>query len=215
MRRRRRARSRLLTVSDFQERGPAGSAGPLFDSVMSGISSSRWNCPPGFDMMLYPLDGYAAHGSGGKAGKDGRERVRFDPDRFLMNYADAFNGRDPEKLQSFFALDDPRFAVFEDISEDLFNGTSYGVLLERAFDATGEMSFELLRCDRFGDFAIIHAIQKIVDEDNEDEGVIVEAQVRATMWVVLSGEEARVVAAHFSSFPSSTDVACPQGTCTG
>jgi len=166
-------------------------------------------------MMLYPLEGYAAHGSRGKAGKDGRKRMRFDPDRFLMCYADAFNGRDPEKLQSFFALDDPRFAVFEDISDELFNGDSYGALLEGAFDATGEMSFELLRCDRFGDFAIIHAIQKIVDEDNEDEGVIVEARIRAKMWVVLSGEEARVVAAHFSSFPYSTDVACPRGMCTG
>lgn len=164
---------------------------------------------------------YDAHSSRGFPGETGdvprhtRERMLFDPDRFLMYYADAFNGRDPEKLQSFFALDDPRFAVFEDISEDLFNGNSYGALLEGAFDAMGEMSFELLRCDRFGDFAIIHALQKIVDEDNEDEGVIVEAQIRATMWVVLSGEEARVVASHFSSFPSSTDVACPQGMCTG
>jgi hypothetical protein len=141
--------------------------------------------------------------------------VRFDPDRFLMCYADAFNGRDPEKLRTFFALDDPRFAVFEDISKDLFNGDSYGALLEGAFDATGEMSCELLRCDRFGDFAIIHAIQKIVDEDNEDEGVIVEARIRATMWVILSGEEARVVAAHFSCPSPAADPDCSRGMCSG
>jgi len=88
----------------------------------------------------------------------------FDPDRFLTRYADAYNGRDPEKLRTFFALDDPRFAVFEDFSEDLFDGETYAAILEGAFDASGEMSFELLRCDRFDDFAIIHAIQKIIDE---------------------------------------------------
>ena len=133
--------------------------------------------------------------------------MRFDPDRFLTHYADAFNGRDPEKLRTFFALDDPRFNVFEDFSEELFDGETYGVVLEGAFDATGEMSFELLRCDRFGDFAIIHAIQKVVDEDGEGEGVLMEAQIRATMCVLLSGDLARVVAAHFSSLPSAASAA--------
>ncbi len=141
--------------------------------------------------------------------------MRFDPDRFLTHYADAFNGRDPEKLRAFFALDDPRFAVFEDFSEELFDGESYGVVLEGAFDATGEMSFELLRCDRFGDFAIIHAIQKVLDEDGEGENMFVEAQIRATMWVLLSGEGPRVVAAHFSSPSPSVDAACSQGICSG
>jgi hypothetical protein len=155
------------------------------------------------------------HGFGGKTGKEWIRRMKFDPDRFLTHYSDAFNARDPEKLRSFFALDDPRFAVFEDYSEELFNGETYGVLLEGAFDATGEMSFELLRCDSFGDFAIIHTIQKIVDEDEEDEGVFVEAHVRATMWVVLSEERARVVAAHFSSHPSPTDLAFSRGISTG
>lgn len=132
--------------------------------------------------------------------------VRFDPDRFLTHYAEAFNGRDPEKMHSFFALDDPRFTVFEDYSEALFDSETYRVVLEGTFAATGEMSFELLRCDRFGDFAIIHSIQKIVDEDDEDGGVFVEARIRATMWVTLAGEKARIIAAHFSSPPPSTDV---------
>jgi hypothetical protein len=125
----------------------------------------------------------------------------FDPDMFLTRYADAFNARDPEKLRMFFALDDPRFAVFEDFSKDLFDGETYGAILEGTFDASGEMSFELLRCDRFGDFAIVHAIQKIVDEE-EEAGVLADSLVRATMWVTVPGEEARVVVAHFSSLPS-------------
>ena len=141
--------------------------------------------------------------------------MRFDPDRFLTHYADAFNGRDPEKLRTFFALDDPRFAVFEDFSEELFDGESYDVVLEGAFDATGEMSFDLLRCDRFGDFAIIHAIQKVVDEDGEDDGIFVEAQIRATMWVLLSGEDARVVAAHFSCPSTSAGADCSRGISSG
>jgi hypothetical protein len=144
-----------------------------------------------------------------------REGMVFDPDIFLTHYADAFNGRNLEKLREFLALDDPRFAVFEDISEELFNGDSYGDVLEGAFDATGEMSFELLRCDRFGDFAIIHAIQKIVDEDEEGEGVFVEARFLATMWVIFTGGAARVVAAHFSCPPSSADAVCSECICTG
>lgn len=141
--------------------------------------------------------------------------MRFDPDRFLMHYADAFNGRDPERLRTFFALDDSRFAVFEDYSEELLDGETYDVILEGAFDATGEMSFDLLRCDRFGDFAIIHAVQRIVDEEEEEDHATVESRSRATMWVAISEEGARVVAAHFSAMPPATAAECPLGMCTG
>lgn len=176
--------------------------------------SCRWYCPPGFGMMLFA--GTFRHQPDAGKGEGRREaEMRFDPDRFLTHYADAFNGRDPEKLRTFFALDDPRFTVFEDFSEELFDGETYGVVLEGAFDATGEMYFELLRCDRFGDFAIIHAIQKVVDEDGEDEGVLVEAQIRATMCVLLSGDLARVVAAHFSSLPSAASAARMADISTG
>ena len=139
----------------------------------------------------------------------------FDPDRFLTEYADAFNARDPEKLRLLFALDDPRFAVFEDFSKDLFDGETYGAILEGAFDASGEMSFELLRCDRFGDFAIVHAIQKLVDEDEEDVNMYVEALVRATFWITLSGERARIVAAHLSSLPSDSAADSPSAMSAG
>ena len=139
----------------------------------------------------------------------------FDPDMFLTRYADAFNARDPEKLRTFFALDDPRFAVFEDFSKDLFDGETYGAILEGTFDASGEMSFELLRCDRFGDFAIVHSIQKIVDEEEEEGGVLAESLVRATMWVTVPGKEARVVVAHFSSLPSAASDVRLAGIATG
>ena len=141
--------------------------------------------------------------------------MSFDPGRFLTRYADAFNGRDPEKLRTLFALDDPRFAVWEDYSGELFDGETYGVILEGAFDATGEMSFELLRSDRFDDFATLHVVQKIVDEGEEGEGVFAEALIRATLWIALSGEAARVVVAHFSALPSTTSSACLAGMCTG
>lgn len=138
----------------------------------------------------------------------------FDPDRFLLRYADAFNARDPEKLRTFFALEDPRFAVFEDFSEDLFDGETYSVILEGAFDATGEMSFDLLRADRFGDFAIVHAIQTIAEEDEAEDGEAVDAVSRATMWVALADGEPRVVVAHFSALPPSDTAFCPTGLCT-
>ncbi len=77
------------------------------------------------------------------------------------------------------------------------------------------MSFELLRCDRFGDFAIIHAIQKLVDEDEEEPTEYVEALIRATFWITLSGESARIVAAHLSSLPSDSAADCPSAVSTG
>ena len=141
--------------------------------------------------------------------------MRFDPDSFLTRYADAFNGRDPEKLRTFFALEDPRFAVFDEYTERFFDGETYAAILEEAFDATEEMSFELLRCDRFGDFAIIHANQKIIDEAGEHEGFLIESRSRASMWVTLSGGEPRVVAARFAFLPSFAEAACSQGMCTG
>ena len=210
-----RSRKTWLRHRVVPGRGTGGSAGFLPSAVSSGIPSCRWNWPSGFDMMLLPPRVSAPYGPGGKQGKDGRSRMGFDPDMFLTRYADAFNARDPEKLRTFFALDDPRFAVFEDFSKDLFDGETYGAILEGTFDASGEMSFELLRCDRFGDFAIVHSIQKIVDEEEEEGGVLAESLVRATMWVTVPGEKARVVVAHFSSLPSAASDVRLAGIATG
>lgn len=137
--------------------------------------------------------------------------MTFDPEMFLARYADSFNSRDPEALRSFFALEDPRFSVFEDYSEKLFDGETYRIVLEGVFDASGEMSFELLRCDTFGDLATVHAIQKLVDTD--DEGVVAEALIRATLVVSLAGGESRVVSAHFSVLPTSETSSCCPGGC--
>ncbi len=136
--------------------------------------------------------------------------MAFDPERFLARCADAFNARDPEALRSSFALEDPRFSVFEDFSDKLFDGEAYRVVLEGIFDATGEMSFELLRCDRFGELATVHAIQKLVDRD--DGGGVCEAFIRATLLVSLAGGTPRVVSAHFSTLPAPDEsFRCPGG----
>ncbi len=137
--------------------------------------------------------------------------MAFDPEMFLARYAESFNARDPEGLRSFFALDDPRFSVFEDFSERLFDGEAYGSVLEGVFDATGEMSFDLLRCDTFSELATVHAIQKLVDAD--EEGEVREALIRATLLVSLSGAEPRVVSAHFSVLPDTESASCCPGGC--
>ena len=139
--------------------------------------------------------------------------MEFDPQVFLARYADAYNARDPETLRSFFMLDDPRFGVFEDYAGALFDGEGYGGILEGVFDATAEMSFDLLRCDRFDDFTVVHAIQKMVDTD-EEEG-IGEALIRATLWVSAAGDAPRIVAAHFSILPASGSECCLSGGCQG
>ncbi|MDP2657853.1 MAG: hypothetical protein Q8O78_05500 [Candidatus Deferrimicrobium sp.] len=127
----------------------------------------------------------------------------FDAQGFLDRYAGVYNDRDPEGMRTFFDLADPRFAVFEDFTGDLIDGEAYSAMLEAAFDATGRMSFELLRCDDFGGVAVLHAIQKVVLEDVE-EG-IGEARIRATLWVKTGGDAPQVVSAHFSAVPSAVE----------
>ncbi len=134
----------------------------------------------------------------------------FDVQGFLDRYAGAYNDRDPEGMRTFFDLSDPRFAVFEDFTGELIDGDAYSVMLEAAFDATGRMSFELLRCDDFGGIAVLHAIQRIVFED-EEEG-IGEARIRATLWVKTGEDAARVVSAHFSAVPPAVEE-CGMGGC--
>ncbi|MBI5576252.1 MAG: nuclear transport factor 2 family protein [Deltaproteobacteria bacterium] len=129
----------------------------------------------------------------------------------MAEYADAYNARDPEALRTFFALDDHRFAVFEDYSGKLFDGGDYRAILESVFDATAEMSFDLLRCDRFGDFAVIHAMQRIEEQD-EEEGIS-EARIRATLWVSISDGSPRIVTAHYSLLPESGTGGCFSDCC--
>ncbi|HWS14864.1 MAG TPA: nuclear transport factor 2 family protein [Candidatus Methylomirabilis sp.] len=134
----------------------------------------------------------------------------FDAQAFLDRYALAYNDRDPEGMRLFFDLSDPRFAVFEDFTGDLIDGEAYSAMLEAAFDATGRMSFELLRCDDFGGVAVLHAIQRVVLEDVE-EGMG-EARIRATLWIKTDGDGPRVVSAHFSAVPSALEE-CGMGGC--
>jgi len=136
----------------------------------------------------------------------------FDAQGFLDRYSGAYNARDPEAMRAFFDLADPRFAVFEDFTGELIDGDAYSAMLEAAFDATGRMSFELLRCDDFGGVVVIHALQKIALED-EEEG-IGEARIRATLWVKMGGDAPRVVSAHFSVVPSA-EGDCGGGGCGG
>jgi len=136
--------------------------------------------------------------------------MEFDAQAFLDRYAKAYNDRDPEGMRTFFDLSDPRFAVFEDFTGDLIDGDGYSAMLEAAFDATGRMSFELLRCDAFGGISVLHAIQKVVFEDGE-EG-IGEARIRATLWVKTGEDVPRVVSAHFSAVPPA-DEECGMDGC--
>jgi len=134
----------------------------------------------------------------------------FDAQDFLDRYAGAYNDRNPEGMRTFFDLSDDRFAVFEDFTGDLIDGEGYSAMLEAAFDVTGRMSFELLRCDDFGGVAVLHAIQKVVLQDVE-EG-IGEARIRATLWVKTDVDTPRIVSAHFSVFPNGGE-GCGAGGC--
>jgi hypothetical protein len=138
--------------------------------------------------------------------------MAFDAQTFLERFASAYNERSPEGMREFFALTDPRFAVFEDFTGELIDGPAYSAMLEAAFDATGRMTFELLRSDDFGGVVVVHALQKIRLED-EEEG-IGEARIRVSLWVKTDGDAPRIVSAHFSVFPNGGE-GCGTGGCCG
>jgi hypothetical protein len=138
--------------------------------------------------------------------------MAFDAQGFLERFAMAYNDRDPDGLRMLFALSDPRFAVFEDFTGELIDGEAYSAMLEAAFDATGRMTFDLLRCDDFGGVAVLHALQRIRLEDAE-EG-IGEARIRATLWIRTGGDSPRIVSGHFSAVPSAGEE-CGMGGCCG
>ncbi|HEY3490064.1 MAG TPA: hypothetical protein VGK27_08080 [Candidatus Deferrimicrobiaceae bacterium] len=131
--------------------------------------------------------------------------MAFDPTEFLNGYSRAYNERSPEAMRRFLATDDPRFAIFEDFSGDLLNGETYNAMLESVTDSTGEMSFDMLRCDTFGDCAVIHGYQQLKarpgEEEEEGYGTLT---IRATIWVTLTGAP-RIVGGHFSSIPLEDD----------
>lgn len=129
--------------------------------------------------------------------------MNFDPQEFLKQYAEAYNRRDPERMRACMALSDPRFAIFEDFSGELLDAETYGAMLESVVDSAGTMTFDLLRCDAFGDFAVVHAMQNLeIDDEEMGRG---EASIRATLWVTLDGGAPRIVSAHFSEPPLADD----------
>jgi len=95
--------------------------------------------------------------------------MAFDAQGFIDRFAKAYNDRNPDGMRDLFALSDPRFAVYEDFTAELIDAEAYSAMLEAAFDATGNMTFDLLRCDDFGGTAVLHALQRIRLEDAEEE----------------------------------------------
>jgi ketosteroid isomerase-like protein len=136
-------------------------------------------------------------------GSDGSKRfheryaMEFDGGKFLSEMAEAYNTRDAMRLYSFFALDDHRFCLFEEFSGELLYGGDYKQILSLAEEATGVMFFEELDCRVYGEYAILHAIQRVVHETGGKGSE--EAQIRATLFVSLEGRAPRILTGHFSS----------------
>ncbi len=138
--------------------------------------------------------------------------VPFDACRFLGQLAQAYDSRDPGRLRALLALEDPRFAVFEGCSGELFDGDTYAAILDTPAEGGGRMSFELLRCERYGEHAVLHAIQRIVGGEGGRE--VSETVSRATMWVAAYGETPRVYAAHFTAVSDGEPSGAPPSSST-
>lgn len=123
--------------------------------------------------------------------------MNFDGGKFLAELADAYNARDAKRLCSFFALDDHRFCLFEEFSEELLYGGDYKQLLALTEKATGVMSFEVLDCRVYGEYAVIHAIQWI--KDDRDKNGSEHPRIRVTLFVALGGKAPRILSGHHSS----------------
>jgi len=115
----------------------------------------------------------------------------------LANLADAYNRRDPAAFCSCFALDDPRFCLFEEFSGELLQAWAYAPILTSVEEATGTMSFELLDSCRYGEFMLLHAIQRI--SHNQPTRKRDDAVIRATLFLSHSGGRYRILSGHFSS----------------
>jgi len=117
--------------------------------------------------------------------------------QFLVNLANAYNQRDPVAYCSCFALDDPRFCLFEEFSGDLLYAWAYAQILTSVEEATGTMSFELLDSSRYGEFSLIHAIQRISHSHRRRRSD--DAVIRATLFLSHQGGKYRILSGHFSS----------------
>lgn len=117
--------------------------------------------------------------------------------KFLEELADAYNSRNPKALSAFFALDDPRFRIFEEFSGELMNSWGYAQILSMVEEATGTMSFELLDSCRYGDFLLLHAIQRIEESPPRKERE--ESIVRVTLFLSLQGGYPKILSGHYSS----------------
>lgn len=121
----------------------------------------------------------------------------FEARTFLADLSYAYNVHDLEAFRSFFALDDPRFCIFEEFSGELLYAEDYERILCLAEEATGAMSFEVLDSRVYGDFALLHAIQKIEDPTAHQENDA--SVIRVTFFLSLRGEKPRVLSGHYSS----------------
>lgn len=132
----------------------------------------------------------------------------FDARTFLADLSYAYNVRDLDTFRSFFALDDPRFCIFEEFSGELLYAWEYERILSLAEEATGTMSFDVLDSCVFGNYALVHAIQKI--EDSTAGPGKEESLIRATLFLTLKGGTPRILSGHFSSmmlcFPKTETV---------
>jgi len=117
--------------------------------------------------------------------------------QFLANLADAYNRRDPAAYCSCFALEDPRFCLFEEFSGELLQAWSYAQILTSVEESTGTMSFELLDSCRYGDFSLLHAIQRIRHRHGRQKTE--DAVIRVTLFLSLQGGKPRILSGHFSS----------------
>lgn len=123
--------------------------------------------------------------------------MKPDAHQFLAELAKAYNKRDRAALFSFFALDDPRFCMFEEFSGELLHAWNYAQILSTVGEATGSMSFEVLDSRRYGEYLLVHAIQRIEEQTGRRENE--EAVIRVTLFVSMREGAPRILSGHFSS----------------
>lgn len=140
----------------------------------------------------------------GQPGNDAANRdfhggcaVDFGAGKFLMDLSEAYNARDRERLGSKFALEDPRFCIFEEFFGELLHGEDYRRILSLTGEARGVMSFEELDSRIYGQFALVHAIQKISEGAAEAGGD--ESLIRVTFFIALEDGKPKILSGHSSS----------------
>ncbi len=116
---------------------------------------------------------------------------------FLLNYSEAFGRGDKEAVPRLFALDDPRFSVFQDTMAGLVGAKEMLEVADR-FPTLSEprLDLEEVKVEMLRDATLVTGFQLVRVTSQEERR---QTHTRLTMPLIRKGRDWRILHAHFSA----------------